>query len=428
LSTTLEAAPREAPTDNYSRGTGEPAMRGRNIICFAKDWSEDPTSCNHVMRELSRHNKVLWLNSISTRTPNLTSGRDLGKIWRKITAFLQGPKAVTDSLSVYTPLVLPFHKNRLAIALNRWILRATVAMLRRRLGMGSFQLWTFVPTSSDYVGTLGEELLVYYCTDNWSGFSTVDGPHMTAMVESLATRADVVFATSRPLVEQLRPYNPETHLAAHGVDYAAFARATDDDTTVPADLAALPGPVLGFYGLIEDWLDQDLLLYLAARHPEWSIALVGRVCVDVSRLQSVPNIHFLGRKPHSELPNYCKGFAVGLIPHKVNELTIHMNPIKLREYMSAGLPVVSTALPEIRHYPQHCTVTETYEVFERAVEEILVSDTSSRRRARSESMRSETWDRKVAELGGTVQRAGVAKARRESGIEKAPRKASARVL
>ena len=69
---------------------------------------------------------------------------------------------------------------------------------------------------------------------------------------------------------------------------------------------------------------------------------MGRVCVDVSRLENIPNIHFLGRKPHAELPNYCKGFSVGLIPHQVNALTMHMNPIKLREYLSAGLPVVSS--------------------------------------------------------------------------------------
>jgi hypothetical protein len=379
-------------------------LQGQNIICFAKDWSEDPTSCNHVMRELSRHNKVLWLNSISTRSPNLASGRDLGKIQRKLAAFLQGPRAVSESLSIYTPLVLPFHKSKAAVAINRFILRATIAVLCRRLRMRDYQLWTFVPTSAFYVENLGQKLLVYYCTDNWPQFSAVDGKQMEQLVKSLATRADVVFATSRPLVEQLKQHNSETHLASHGVDYSAFARATLDETAIPEDLAALPGPVLGFYGLIEEWMDQDLLLYLAHRHPEWSIALVGRVCVDISRLKNVANIHFLGRKPHTELPNYCKAFTVGLIPHLVNELTTHMNPIKLREYISAGLAVVSTALPEIRYYPDHCTVAESYEEFEQAVETIIRTDSLQQRRMRSLAMRGETWDRMVNQLGNTVVR------------------------
>jgi Glycosyl transferases group 1 len=196
-------------------------------------------------------------------------------------------------------------------------------------------------------------MVVYYCTDEWSSFSFVDGKKVGEMVKSLATRADVVFATSRPLVEKLSRFNPEVHLASHGVKYEMFALALEDSTALPSDLAALPRPRLGFYGLIEEWLDLELIGYLATRHPEWNIALIGKTCVDTSSLDRLPNVHFLGRKPHSELPAYCKGLDVALIPHKVNELTRHMNPIKLREYLSAGLQIVSTDLPEMWHFPDY---------------------------------------------------------------------------
>ena len=145
-------------------------------------------------------------------------------------------------------------------------------------------------------------------------------------------------------------------------------------------------------------------MYLARRHPEWSIALVGSARVDMSLLQACPNIHFLGRKPHAELPLYCKGFAVGLIPHKVNDLTRHMNPIKLREYLSAGLPVVSTALPEVKHYGEHCVVADTYEAFEQAILTALRDDSPAARQKRSDAMQWETWERKVQTLGAKVAR------------------------
>src|SRR6266571_1313897 len=339
----------------------EALMTGENIICFAKDWSEDPTSNNHVMRELARGNRVLWMNSISTRTPSLASGRDLKKLALKVAGFLQGAKQVSEQMWVYTPIVLPLPHNPLATALNRAILTTTLKMLRRKLGMDEFQLWTFLPNVVEYVGTLGESLVVYYCVDEWSQFSSVDGPKIAAAEDRLCQRADVVFATAQSLVDRRLTLNPQTYLATHGVDHELFSRALDETTPIPGDLAALPHPRLGFYGTIQDWVDLDLLAYLASRHPEWSFAMIGKLCVDVSRLARYPNIHWLGRKPHSELPNYCKGFAAGLIPYILNERVLHVNPIKLREYLSAGLPVVSTAVPEVAHYRDHCCVAGGYE-------------------------------------------------------------------
>jgi glycosyltransferase involved in cell wall biosynthesis len=266
----------------------------------------------------------------------------------------------------------------------------------------------FIPTAAKYVGKLGGSVVVYYVTDEYSKFSYVDGDQVAANDRDLCDRADVIFATAQSLVDRRRPRNAQTHLSRHGVDHAKFAAALDESTAVPADLAALPGPVLGFYGAIQDWLDFDLIEYLAKRHPEWSIALIGPTLTDVTRLRACPNVHFLGRKPHHDLPAYCRGLSVGLIPHKVNELTLNMNPIKLREYLSAGLPVVSVALPEVEACGDQCAIARTYEEFERAVEDAIRSDSPQARRARSDAMSLETWERRVAEIGDrvmTVQRA-----------------------
>jgi hypothetical protein len=379
-------------------------MTGENIICFAKDWTEDPTSNNHVMGELARGNRVLWLNSISMRSPRLASGRDMKKMARKLASFLQGARQVRDRLWVYTPIVLPLPHSQLAAALNRSILQSTLRMVRGKLGMEEFQLWTFLPNAVDYVGKLGESLVVYYCVDEWSQFAYLDGPKMAAAESLLCQRADVVFATARSLVERRRPLNPHIYLATHGVDHELFSRALDETTPIPGDLATLPQPVLGFYGTIQDWVDLELIGYLAERHPEWSLAMIGKLCVDTSRLARYPNVHWLGRKPHAELPNCCKGFAVGLIPYVLNERVRHVNPIKLREYLSAGLPVVSTALPEVEYYRDRCCVAGGYEEFERGIAAALASDTHERRRHRSDSMRAETWERKVAEVSAHVMR------------------------
>jgi glycosyltransferase involved in cell wall biosynthesis len=379
-------------------------MKGESIICFAKDWSEDPTSNNHVMVELARHNRVLWLNSIATRAPKLGSGRDLKKIFTKIAGFLRGPRRVRENLWVYTPLVLPLPHSRMAVWINRRILQLTLRLVRRELRMKEFQLWTFLPTAGDYVGKRGESLVVYYCVDEWSGFNYVNGDRVARAEEALCRRADIVFATAQSLVDKRRAWNRETHLARHGVDRALFAGALEPATPIPSDIASLPRPIIGFYGTLQDWVDLDLIAYLANRHPDWSIVLIGKPMADLSRLAEFPNIHVLGRRPHDQLPGYCKTFSVGIIPYVVNDRIRHVNPIKLREYLSAGLPVVSVAIPEVELLSQHCAVTNDYQQFTSAIELALRDDKPELRRRRSEAMASETWEQRVRELGAHVMR------------------------
>jgi glycosyltransferase involved in cell wall biosynthesis len=377
-------------------------MKGQNIICFAKDWTEDPTSNNHVMLLLAQENKVLWLNSVVMRRPTFTSGRDLGKIWHKLKSFFRGAEHPAANLWVVTPIVLPFPHSKLAITINRRILRATIGHYRRKLGLRDFQLWSFLPNAGEYVGKLGESLVVYYCTDEWSSFSYLDGQKMSSMERQLMQRADVCFMTARSLVESKKGVNRNTFLAPHGVDHAHFAKALAPDTTIPSEVATLPHPIIGFFGLIQEWIDLDLLARMARTHPDWSIVLIGKSAVDTSALKSLPNIYLLGRRPYGALPGYCRAFDVGIIPFKVNELTRNINPIKLREYLSAGLPVVSTDLPEVKFYSEEAYVACGHDEFIGGVEQAIREDSAEARSRRSDSMRGETWDARVTAVGDAI--------------------------
>ena len=378
--------------------------RGENIVCFAKDWSEDPTSCNHVMRALSRDNRVLWLNSVAARRPDFASARDLRKMGTKVIGFVKGARQVEPNLWVYTPLVLPFPYSKSVAALNRGILKLTVGVQRRALHMSEFQLWTFLPTTASFVGAMGESLSVYYCTDEWSGFKHLSGEPVALMEKDLCTKSDVVFTTSKPLLERKREYNSETHLASHGVDHAHFASALDERTKVADEIGRLARPVLGFFGLIENWIDLELLGQVAAQRSDWSIALVGKLAVDASSLARYPNIHLLGRRAYADLPRFAKGFDIGICPFVSNELTRNINPIKLREYLSAGLPVVATGIPEAADYLGDAQLVDGPSAFVRACELALSTDSPEARKRRSETMAGETWERKVAQSLATALR------------------------
>ena len=384
-------------------------MKGQNIICFAKDWSEDPTSNNQVMLVLAKENRVLWLNSIAMRRPTLTSGRDLVKIWQKVKSFFRGAEQSARNLWVVTPIVLPFPHNRLATAINRHILRATIGYYRRKLGMREFQLWTFLPNAVEYIGKLGESLVVYYCIDEWSNFTYLNGQKMAAMERQLMQRADTCFMTSHSLLEAKKDINPNTFLAPHGVDHEHFARALASTTVAPAEIATLPHPIIGFFGLIHEWIDLRLVAKIARMHLDWSIVLIGKSVVDVGALKPFPNIHLLGRRAYEALPGYCRAFDVAIIPFEVNELTRNVNPIKLREYLSAGLPVVSTNLPEVEFYNDQVYVARGHDEFVSKVEQAIREDSVKARQQRSDSMQGETWKARVTALGEVVVNARNAK-------------------
>lgn len=377
-----------------------------DIVAFSKDWHEDHTCNHHLLRAMAKDRKVLWLNSVATRTPNLTSGRDLGKIRRKLTEFAHGPVHVENQLWVFSPLVLPLPHNPWAQRCNQQLLRATIWALRKRLGIETFELWSFLPNVGDYVGTLGEARSVYFCTDEWSMFSTMDHGKMAATEARLLRKVDVVFAINHALAERKRQHAARVVVSPHGVEYEAFARALAPQTQVPADLAALPGPRIGFYGTIADWIDFELLAAVARARPQWSFVLLGQVLADVSAIADLPNVHLLGRKPHAELAAYCKGFDVGIIPYQVRDPRMEfVNPVKLREYLATGIPVVSTSVPEVVHYRELCRIADEPTAFVAALDAAVAESTAAARAARSATMRNETWTARlaaIAEVTGTI--------------------------
>jgi glycosyltransferase involved in cell wall biosynthesis len=372
------------------------------IIAFAKDWHEDPTSNHHVLRELARTRRVLWLNSIATRTPKLASGRDLGKIRRKLREFAKGPINVENDLWVMTPLALPLPHLPAARAVNRQVLRATIRALRLRLGIKNFQLWTFLPTTADYVGTLGEDAAIYYCVDEWSMFRYLDREQTVVAERALLEKVDAVFAINNALADAKRLVNPNTYVSPHGVDHTLFAQALDPKTPEPADLRDIPHPRIGFYGTLRDWVDLDLIAHAARKRPDWHFVLIGQQLDDVSAVASLPNVHLLGQRPHAELPAYCKGFDVGMIPYRIDERMTFVNPLKLREYLSAGLPVVSTAVPEVTRYSHVAHIATTPDEWVAALERALGETGPEARARRSQAMQAETWAARVATVARTV--------------------------
>ena len=371
-------------------------IEGRTILCFASGYEAPPTSKHHVMHLLAERNRVLWVNYHASRAPSATSS-DLAYIWRKLGQVFRGLTNPRENLWVLTPLVLPLPGSTLARRVNRWMLVRSVRRALRRIQEGPLQIWTFAPDVAYLLADFRAETVLYYCVDDFASFSGYDHEQVSRNEEELCRKADLVVACSGALEQNRKSWNPSMVLVRHGVEYGHFARALSDGLTEPEDLRGIPHPRLGFFGLIRDWVDVNLLAQVARLRPEWHIVLIGNSTVDLSPYRGLANMHFLGARPYEQLPAYCKGFDVGLVPFVINDLTRAALPIKLREYLAAGLPVVSTPLPELASLADLVLSAADAQQTVTAVEAALRTN-PERRRQLSLAMSQETWDCKLAQI------------------------------
>jgi len=365
-------------------------IHDRNIVCFASDWSYHPTSKHHVMRKLSERNHVIWVNWHASRRPSLGL-EDLRTIGAKLWQIRRGSRQVSNQITVVTPAQLPFPGSSLARQVNARLVRRAIQKVLNRLSARPVQLWTFAPDVADLVGSFSEELTLYYCVDAFGEFPGYDRELIERRERELLSKSDVVLTTSRPLYEAKCQLHPNVHLVQHGVDQSHLARAVLEDLPVPPDLRVLPRPVFGFVGVVGEWVDMTLLAALAQHRPDASIVIIGPTITSRAPLNGLPNVHWLGPKDHHELPNYLRGFDIGLIPFRKVPLTFHANPIKLYEYLAAGVPVVSTSLPAVQPIPHSVWLADDGATTVEACAQALRHNDLTARQHRSRLMATESW-------------------------------------
>lgn len=232
---------------------------------------------------------------------------------------------------------------------------------------------------------------------------------MAAKERAIFSRADVVFATSRFLDDKFRDWlrsggsqHPEIVYMPHGVDYAAFAKACDKRLPLPDDIANLPKPVVGFYGNLHPWVDFDLIRNLSAARPQWSFVLIGEIYSDIESLRGCRNIYLAGRREHQCLPDYCRGFDAAIIPYDMRHSRMEsVNPVKAKELLAAGVPIVASKVPELGVYGDRVRCCEGLEEWLAALE-CQLRMSLEERRSMSLSVSDEDWSRKVKVIRGIV--------------------------
>jgi glycosyltransferase involved in cell wall biosynthesis len=260
--------------------------------------------------------------------------------------------------------------------------------------------WFYDPMAvKAFAGHLGEVATVYDCMDELSQFAGAP-VELVEREAALLARADVVFAGGRRLHEAKSRHHSNCHFYGCGVDREHFGKARHPQTVVPPDLSHLPKPVLGYFGVVDERLDYDLIAALADANPRWSVAMIGPVMkIEEHVLPRRRNLHWLGGRDYSQLPAYCKGFDVCLMPFARNKATEFINPTKALEYMATGRMIVSSAIPDVvRNFGDIIKVASGHEEFISLCQQALSScDSDAIERGLSLAAEN-SWDSIVSRL------------------------------
>jgi glycosyltransferase involved in cell wall biosynthesis/uncharacterized SAM-binding protein YcdF (DUF218 family) len=379
-----------------------PSMNtSHNIVCISTiDWDFIWQGHQEIMSTLARQgHRILFIENTGVRRvalKDLPRLRHRLKNWRR---GISGIRKVMDNLYVYAPLVLPFPYSRLAQTINKllmfWILRRWTRSMR----FDNPVIWTWLPTplALALIRFLDGQLIIYYCCDNFEA-SSPGSRRIRKSEDTLLRKADLVFAHSKTLFDRCKQHANDVHVFRYGFNREVFSHAGE----TPPDLLSIPRPILGYVGGFHRHVDQDLMLDVAKSHPDKSLVFVGPLQVEVGELRSLPNVFFLGQKPHELLPSYIKYFDVALIPYRLNDYTRSVYPTKLNEYLAMGKPVISTKLPEIEYFNQcHRSVVslaETSEAFVGQIQIELDRDNDAQRAFRIGQVAQNAWGEKIESM------------------------------
>jgi glycosyltransferase involved in cell wall biosynthesis len=359
------------------------------IVCFAGDaWDGNPHSRHHLMHVLVRDYDVLFVEGLPMRGPMAADRTELRRIWRKLRAPV-GLREVEPRLFALRPPPVP-PSGRAGRALQLRGARAAIGWAARRARLAGPRIsWFSLPNVAPLRGEVGDRASLLYYQDRYDAFTGVDGERLRRHLASLAAGCDVTVATSEPLAGDLRALGAQPVVVPHGVDVARFAAGGPE----PADLAGLERPLAGFVGLLDDYVDVAALLATADALDPGTVVLVGGENVDTRELAAHPRVRLLGRRPYETMPAYLAAFDVCLVPFARSALTEGVNPIKLREYLAAGRPVVATPLPAVREYAEVVRLADDPASFAAAVREEVAGahdpDLVARRRA---AVTADSWE------------------------------------
>lgn len=367
-------------------------LENRNIIVFADDWGRHPSTMQHLGKVLAKNNRLMWVGSLALRKPTFNF-HDFNRLFEKLKKIFislpyVGEKEKTNNVLEVHPFILPFHDVKVVRLLNNMLL---TRFIKKKIRSNHFHNPVVISSSPivyDLLGKLGETSSHYICLDDYSLFSGAFNS-LVELEKGVLEKVDSSFSVSKMLLETRIPKSGVNNFLPQGVEVEHFSNV---EVKKIDKLDAIKKPIIGFFGLLSEWVDLEIINSIARAFPNYSIVLIGDSAVDVSKLYNYSNIYLFGKIPYTELPSYATYFDVGIIPFKINKLTAAVNPLKLVEYLALGLPVVTTPMHEVEKFKEYICIANDSTEFNEKVDEAINKNTFEMREKRKKLALNYSWD------------------------------------
>ncbi len=372
-----------------------------SFLVFSDDFGEHPSSCQHLFHYVPDCYPVLWVNTVGMRTPNPTL-RDFKKAVFKLKNMMFGSGINSDRISenqinVCQPPMLPFLNIPGTKSINKLSVYSTVNKRLNNLGMQSPIVVITAPNASDYIGLFKGLRTVYYCVDDFAEWPGLNKKLVQQMEKELIRKSDILIATSQNLFNKLSGQGKEVHLLTHGVDFDLFNNTQGEEHAL---LRNIPKPRVGYFGLFDDRSDKDLIEAVAKKMPDISFIITGNIETDVSSLKGRENIFLTGSIPYKELPAMAKGWDVCMLPYKLNKLTDAIQPLKIKEYLATGKPVISTPIREALKLKDYVALAERVDNWQTEIRRLLNGISLEMQKDREVYLKAESWEGKADKFFG----------------------------
>ena len=372
------------------------------FIVFGEDYDRHPHALEHLMKPLFPSNQVLWVETIGLRSPRLTL-YDLKRILEKIKNWINlsrktnKTKSYQENFSISSPFMIPFTQYQLIRKFNKWSVLRNVQKHLKLKNIKNPITITSVPNSCDFVGSFLEKFIIYYCVDEFSLWPGLNESLVKNFEEKLISNSNLLIVTSESLANVKKIDNKTTAIINHGVDFDHFD--IGENKVINANLK------LCYFGLFDERSDQKIFCSIAENIKNCEIHIFGDVVCDIKKMKSYQNIIFHGKINYTFLPEAIKEMDIFLLPYIRNDLSECINPLKLKEYLATGRPVIATALPEVLKLKDYLFIGSSGNDFVSIIYKLQKSNQILYSKKTTTFIKeNETWDKKAKELSVLIQK------------------------